>query len=213
MNTTGFWWVLLAAGIYSLFHSLLAENFFKRMVERVWGTRAFRRFYRLFFSFAGAVTLLPLPVLAVVLPDAVIYTIPAPWLWLTLALQATSLVGLAVGVLQAGALSFVGIRQLLEHAEPREAAGRAGPEKLVVSGLYAYMRHPLYTFSLSFLWLTPVMTWNLLALIIAFSVYMLVGAYFFEEPKLIEQFGPDYEAYRRRTPMLIPGLKFKKPAD
>jgi protein-S-isoprenylcysteine O-methyltransferase Ste14 len=68
------------------------------------------------------------------------------------------------------------------------------------------VRHPLYTCGLLIVWLSPVMTWNLLALILGLTVYILVGIHF-EERKLRREFGEAYAAYQRRVPALIPGLR------
>jgi protein-S-isoprenylcysteine O-methyltransferase Ste14 len=73
--------------------------------------------------------------------------------------------------------------------------------------LYRWVRHPLYTAGLLFIWLTPIMTLNTLVVFIAATVYILVGA-FFEERKLEREFGQAYREYKAATPMLIPGLKF-----
>jgi methanethiol S-methyltransferase len=73
--------------------------------------------------------------------------------------------------------------------------------------LYRWVRHPLYTAGLLFIWLTPVMTQNTLVVIIAASVYIVVGA-FYEERKLEREFGAAYSEYKSKTPMLIPGLHF-----
>jgi protein-S-isoprenylcysteine O-methyltransferase Ste14 len=70
------------------------------------------------------------------------------------------------------------------------------------------VRHPIYTAGLLFIWLMPVMTWNLLALNLGLSVYIVAGA-IFEERKLLMEFGPGYAEYKRKTPMLIPGLNLK----
>ena len=67
------------------------------------------------------------------------------------------------------------------------------------------MRHPLYTAGLLFLWLTPGMSLNSLTLYIASSLYILVGAYF-EERKLLREFGQAYAEYQKQTPMIIPRL-------
>ncbi len=206
MNTSGFWWILLATALYGLIHSLLAANSAKAWAEKGLGEDTTHRYYRLFFVFMAIVTFLPVLLLAALLPDAVLYTIPAPWVYLTAALQGLAGLGILVGVLQTGALNFLGIRQWLvndsTHSQPR-------PEKLVVDGFYQWVRHPLYTFSLIFLWLAPRMSWNLLALNLGLSAYMLIGSVF-EERKLVEQFGKAYEEYRRRTPMIVPGLKLRR---
>jgi protein-S-isoprenylcysteine O-methyltransferase Ste14 len=135
----------------------------------------------------------------VVLPDQVLYRIPAPWVYLSVTGQVAAIVMLAVGVLQTDTLSFVGLRQLIE-GEQRES-------QLVTRGLYRWMRHPLYTAGLLFIWLTPVMSQNSLVVTIAATIYIIVGA-IFEERKLKHEFGQAYERYKAETPMLIPGLKF-----
>jgi len=71
--------------------------------------------------------------------------------------------------------------------------------------LYRFVRHPLYTAGLVFIWLTPVMTVNRLVLYLSLTVYILIGAYF-EERKLQREFGKEYEDYQIRTPMLFPAL-------
>jgi protein-S-isoprenylcysteine O-methyltransferase Ste14 len=80
---------------------------------------------------------------------------------------------------------------------------------LVTDGFYRYVRHPLYTAGLVIIWLIPIMTWNLLALIIGLTAYIFFGIYF-EERKLLQEFGESYREYRQHTPMLIPGLKFSR---
>ena len=113
--------------------------------------------------------------------------------------QGISAILLVVGVLQTDTLSFVGLRQLFETEEK--------PSKLVTKGFYRYIRHPLYTFGLLFLWLSPVVTINSFVLYVFLTIYILVGAHF-EERKLLREFGQEYVDYKAATPMLIPGLKF-----
>ena len=74
----------------------------------------------------------------------------------------------------------------------------------MLKGLYRWVRHPLYTAGLVFIWLTPVMTVNLLAMNLGLTIYIVLGA-MFEERKLLHEFGQAYADYQRRTPMLIPG--------
>ncbi len=194
----GFIWILLACGLYGVIHSVLASNTAKALAARWFGQAARQRFYRLFFVIAAFATTLPLLALVPLLPDRTIYRIPAPWVYLTLAVQALAVVALAVGVLQTGAFAFLGIRQLQEAVPSRE--------KMVTGGLYRWVRHPLYAAAFLLLWLAPLMTWNLLALNLGFSAYLLIGT-IPEERKLVQQFGKEYEEYRRRTPRIIPGKK------
>ena len=76
---------------------------------------------------------------------------------------------------------------------------------MVSGGLYRWVRHPLYSAGLVFIWLTSVMTVNLLVLNLGLTIYLVVGA-IYEERKLVREFGDLYVDYQKRVPMLIPGL-------
>jgi len=200
MPETGFWWILLSIALYGALHSLLASNRIKYGVKRRVGEAVYARFYRLFFAITGGLTFLPTLALAARLPDRAIYTIPAPWVVMTALIQGAALAGVVIGILQTGALAFVGLAQLFA-ANPQPDA--PDTQHLVVSGLYRWVRHPLYTCSILLLWLTPTLTWNILALNIGVTAYFWIGS-IFEERKLVEQFGKEYEDYRHHTPRMLP---------
>ncbi len=196
--TASFWVILLAVVAYGGLHSWLASLGLKRRVSQRFGQSA-ERVYRLVYNLIAVLTLLPVLVLPVALVDVELYRIPLPWMVLCLAGQALAVVVLLAGVLQTGVMSFIGVCQLV-RCEGDE------PPKLVVTGLYRWMRHPLYSAGLLFIWLMPVMTWNLLALDLGISLYVALGATL-EERKLLVEFGPAYADYKSKTPMFVPGLK------
>jgi protein-S-isoprenylcysteine O-methyltransferase Ste14 len=76
------------------------------------------------------------------------------------------------------------------------------PKELVVTGLYNYVRNPMYAGALAiivghFLWFETVWMIAYAALIfIAFHSFVT----FYEEPHLRKTFGPAYEAYMKRVP-------------
>ena len=83
------------------------------------------------------------------------------------------------------------------------------PRELVVTGLYRYVRNPMYVGVLlviigHFLWFG---FWNLL--IYAVLVFLAFNAFviFYEEPNLRQRFGAAYEEYRKRVPRWIPRFK------
>ncbi|OGO60682.1 MAG: hypothetical protein A2029_07810 [Chloroflexi bacterium RBG_19FT_COMBO_47_9] len=185
---------------YGLLHTLLASQRIKNLA-RLWLGPNTDRWYRLVYNFIAIITLLPILLLPILLIDQEIYRIPFPWIIITLSIQLLAVIVLFIGMKQTGITSFIGLRQLLLPED-------TSPPRLVTDGLYRYVRHPLYTAGLVFIWLIPIMTWNLLALIIGLSVYVITGAYF-EERKLLLEFGDAYAEYRQHTPMLVPGLRYR----
>ena len=82
---------------------------------------------------------------------------------------------------------------------------------LVISGLYARMRHPLYLATILFL-LSLVAFYpfsSILVFSLAFVVYVVIGAYL-EERKLVIQYGTEYIAYRKKAGFLLPRLSSRK---
>jgi len=134
----------------------------------------------------------------ITLPDQDFYQIPTPWSYVLLAGQGLSVVLLFVAVLQTDVLAFVGLRQLFQE----EQTG-----KLVTRGFYRMVRHPLYTFGLLALWLSSSVSLNAFIVYLGLTIYILVGIYF-EERKLLREFGQAYADYQSVTPMLIPGFRF-----
>ena len=191
----GFWMTLISVTLYGGLHSLLASNWAKNRVRSLLGS-ASDRWYRLAFNFAAAVLFVPVLVVVALLPGTVIYTLGSPWLFVFAGVQVLSLIALGLGLLQTDALHFLGLRQLMQPELDT-------PPRLVVSGLYRWVRHPLYTAGLAFIWFTPLMSTSLLALNLGLTAYILIGSQF-EERRLLSEFGEAYADYQRRVPRIIP---------
>jgi protein-S-isoprenylcysteine O-methyltransferase Ste14 len=185
---------LLAVAAWGALHSLLASPPAKRLARRVFGQAADRG-YRLAFNVLSIVTLVPVLAIPALEPGPVLYSLRWPWVALALAGQAVCLGVLAVGLLQSDPWHFLGLRQLVRP--------EVGVSRLIVTGLYRRVRHPLYTAGLAFIWLTPWMSTSLLALNLGLSGYIYIGS-IFEERRLVAEFGEAYLAYARQTPRLIP---------
>ena len=184
--------------LYGAFHSLLASPPVKGLARRWLGTPG-TRLYRLSYNLVATLTLLPVLAVPAASPGTVLYRLNGAWAVAALTGQAIALVLLAIGVLQTDVWHFLGLRQLVE-SEPQ------GSPRLMVKGLYRWVRHPLYTAGLLFLWLTPLMTTSILAFNLSMSAYIAIGSVF-EERRLMTEFGPAYAEYQRRVPRLIPGLR------
>jgi len=196
--TISFWLILLAVLSYGLLHSILASTKMKSLASSWFGVKT-DRVYRLAYNIIAIITLLPILLLPILLIDEEIYRIPFSWVILTLAVQLLAVIVLLIGIRQTGLNSFIGLSQLLLPED-------TSPPRLVTGGLYRYVRHPLYTAGLVIIWLIPIMSYNLLALILGLTVYIYIGIYF-EERKLLVEFGDAYAIYRDQTPMLIPSIR------
>lgn len=136
-----------------------------------------------------------------------------PWLltgWhgreppLPLALRIAGLVLLIVGgaVLLSAFVRFV--------LEGRGTPAPVAPtQRLVVGGLYRYVRNPMYL-AVAMTILGQALLLGRLDLIVYATLFLAVTAAFarrYEEPTLREQFGAEYEAYRRAVPGWRPRLR------
>lgn len=189
-------YILISFILWGVVHSVLAANGMKKWLTRRLGMPLMRG-YRLFYNIFSFISFLPILYLVAALPDVPLYSTPAPFAYAMVLGQALGVVLLIVGVLQTDTLHFIGLRQFVEKEKPSQ---------LIRGGLYKYVRHPLYTAGLLILWLSPAMTVNSLIMVMGATSYILVGAYF-EEKKLVTEFGQAYLDYKSRTPMLIPFIK------
>jgi len=189
--------------IFGLQHSIMARPGFKRRWMRIVPASAERSTYVLAAAIALAVLLggwHPI--------DGVVWdlrgTAAEPILW---ALFAAGWAVLLLSTFLINHFELFGLQQAWLHGRPRDNA----PPKLREPLFYRYVRHPLYLgFTIGF-WATPYMTVSHLVFVIGMQIYILIGIAH-EERDLVAYFGPDYENYRTRVGMLIPGIGRRKPA-
>jgi protein-S-isoprenylcysteine O-methyltransferase Ste14 len=98
-------------------------------------------------------------------------------------------------------LDFVGWGPLLRPGDPNSRT--AGTPQLCTTGLYGWVRHPVYTCLLAMFLLSPRLTLDRLTVFAAACLYLAVGIPV-EERKLIRLFGDAYVRYCRRVPALLP---------
>lgn len=82
---------------------------------------------------------------------------------------------------------------------------QTGTPRLTTPLFYRVVRHPLYSGFLLAFWAAPTMTLGHFLLAAGMTAYVLI-AIRYEERDLIGVFGKDYEEYRQRVGMLVPGL-------
>jgi len=82
------------------------------------------------------------------------------------------------------------------------------PRRTIQQGLFTFWRHPIYLFyTLFFVGLALVLRSGAM-LAITMPTFILLELLYIavEERALVRRFGPDYEYYRKRTPLVIPRL-------
>ncbi len=132
---------------------------------------------------------------------------PTPY-WLPLRVVGIALIAAGIPVLVHAFSRFV-----------MDGLGTPAPiaptERLVVSGLYRYVRNPMYLAVLSIIIGQALLfgqlrlLWYAVAILAAFVTFVRV----YEEPTLARQFGPEYDAYRRAVPAWWPLLHAFDPND
>lgn len=185
--------IFFSWAIFYALHSLLAADWLKDFFARRWP--AAWPFYRLAYNTFFLVFLLWLLVdlyrrsVAFLFPPSAVFHVlgdlcGAAGLWILFA-----------SFRNYDLLEFTGLQQ------------PDAPQTLQTGGLNRYVRHPIYSGTLLFLLglclVDPYEScWTVLA---ATLLYMPAGIYF-EEKKLLRQFGPAYSDYQKRVKRLIPGL-------
>lgn len=99
-------------------------------------------------------------------------------------------------------MSLSGLRSLVQETSYN---------KLLITGIHRYVRHPLYLGTFAFIWGLFLVKPDL-SLLIANSiitVYTLIGIKL-EEDKLIGEFGESYKNYQQSVPKLLPFRRVKQ---
>lgn len=194
--------LLLTLVVWAVVHSLMAGQPFKNWYKEKLGQRAYEGTSRIFYNTVSAITLIPVfYLLATRVPSLALWSIPSPYNYLAYTVQLIGLIGLALSLIQTDIWSFLGLRQFgrFLRGDPQPEP----PARFISGGTYALVRHPLYLFSLLYLWARPEMTLTNLVLNIWVTIYFLIGS-IHEERRLLREFGEDYDAYKARVPRMLP---------
>ena len=190
-------------GLFALQHSVMARPAFKRVWTRIVPPAVERSTYVLASSLAllflfwqwrplgGAVWDIQDPAGRALLHAAFAFG------WL-LVLVTTFLIN---------HFDLFGLRQVWLHLLGRPYK----PLPFTTPGPYRLVRHPLYVGWLFAFWATPTMSVTHLLFAVATTAYILI-AIRLEERDLVAAH-PEYEGYRARVPMLIPGRRRRPRSD
>lgn len=211
---------LAAFGLFALLHSIGAREPLKHALAR-WTSPFFvDYFWRIVYC---ALSLVALYYGVATLhwsrhPENDVWLIVYPgWLWQTITvLHLGSVAFLYVAFLQSDYLEFLGLKQawrglvaLVGRPVAPAPMELFGTHRLVVKGVYGWVRHPMLVGGLLFL-LTSGPSLNNLIYTAMYTAYMLIGGYY-EERRLVRIFGQDYVRYRERVGAFFPRL-WREPA-
>ncbi len=188
---------VLLFSVFALHHSLLARARAKSLVYRLLPRELERSFY------TWVASLLFIAICTAWQPvGGTIYTLHGAWRILGYAVQFA---GLALTIRASQALDVLD----LSGVRPVTLAARGNPAPhvpLETTGLYGFVRHPLYFAWTLFVFGAPDMTATRFVFAATSTIYLSM-AIPWEERGLIQTFGPDYEAYRRKVRWrMLPGL-------
>jgi len=192
--------ILLGMLGFALVHSITADKRVKGWMGQTLGERFQHGWYRLFYNVLSVISLAPI-FLYMATRSEVIYSVSGISIIIFRVIQVIGLVGAAISILQIDWMRFVGLRQVMAYFSGAELP--LSSEALKTDGLYGFVRHPLYFFSLLFLWFNPTMTDAALYFNIAASAYFVFGS-IIEERRMRDYHGEHYKAYQARVPWLIP---------
>ena len=193
--------IFIDVGLVALFgiqHTIMADPIFKRWITRFIPEHYERPLFVAVSSLALAFLMWQWRSI-----DAVVWQVDAIWaqavIW---ALFASGFVILFFATFLIDHWHLFGLRQAL---------GRdyQGTIRFVTPSLYKLVRHPMMTGIFIAVWAIPTMTVGHFIFAASMTTYLLVGIRF-EEKKLVQELGSQYELYQKAVPALLPNLK-KKP--
>lgn len=181
--------------LFALFHSIFASEKWKKIAEI--RMKANFKYYRVLYSFISSIILVVIVVFH--------FKINTLLLWKAGIFEV--IIAIATLIVSACIMLYFAKQFFFYLSGADVFLKTEKTETLIRSSFYKYVRHPLYTATLVFVWsiffIQPLLS-NLISCI-CITVYTLIGIHF-EEKKLVKAFGESYIQYRAKTPMLIPKL-------
>ena len=184
--------------VYCVLHSLFASLIFKKWMKCRMDKHF--KFYRLYYTLFALIILAGIIFFQVSLSQKIIFKSNSFTLAFGGLVSITGLVIMTVCIWKYF-IQLSGLRSLIEK--------RTG-NKLMLTGIHNYVRHPLYAGTFLFIWglLLLLPYWSLLIADSIITLYTLIGIRF-EENKLVREFGKPYEDYQNEVPMIIPRFTAK----
>ncbi|MFQ5764809.1 MAG: NnrU family protein [Rhodospirillales bacterium] len=213
-----YWASALAFAAFGLLHSVGAQEPLKEALARWTGASFVDHFWRVVYCglsfwalYYGVASLhwarnTAYDVWLVTYPD---------WLWqAVVVLHLGSIALIYVAFLQSDYLEFLGFKQAWRGISAMVGKSPDPPEielfgthRLIVTGVYAWVRHPMMVGGYVFL-LTSGPSLNNIVYTAMYTAYMVIGGHY-EERRMLRIFGDDYRRYQRQVGAFIPHFRRK----
>lgn len=185
--------ILISAWIvYFVLHSLLASDRIKFVVSRISGR--YFRYYRILYSLLSTLGLIVLLILNSSIKRILLFERHGFISYISLMLATLGVIVIGKAFRQYRFISFIGLKQEINE--------------FTRGGILQYVRHPIYSGTIlvviGFFLFDPTLATLISSCCIL--LYLPIGIYF-EEKKLIRQFGEQYLNYKREVPSVFPRLK------
>lgn len=197
--------IILLFAVFGYIHSLLASEKVKIQFKKIFGELI--AFYRLLYNLFSFFSLYLIYEFSPK-PHIIIYDLPNPYDLIILVPQFLSLVGVFWVFRYICFREFLGLDQIKRFIGKRYTTELDEEFTLRIEGPYRFSRHPVYFFSITFLMFRPVMDLFYLTFFICLVAYFYIGSYY-EEKKLVRQFGEVYKNYKKEVPGIFPIKLFK----
>jgi protein-S-isoprenylcysteine O-methyltransferase Ste14 len=191
-------YILLIAAwvVFGLLHSVLAYSGLKQVANNTF--KSGYKYYRLLYSCFATISL-----------TAVLwyhFSIQSKMLWQNTSVEKATAVAFSVPALIIMAISM---KKYFADLSGIDVFFKRLPVDvhLEQTGLHKWVRHPLYSGTILLVWCIFLWHPSLSNLITAgcITAYTRIGVYY-EEKKLVREFGSEYIEYAKKVPMLVPGL-------
>jgi methanethiol S-methyltransferase len=183
--------------VFALHHSLFARSGVKRFVT-AWAPAELERSI---YTWAASLLFFLVCVFWQPIPGT-LYVLHGPWRVIGYVLQAAGVMLTIRSSAALDVLDLAGVRQVQRAREGTPSRHVA----LETTGLYGFVRHPLYFAWALTVCASPDMTATRATFAFVSSAYLALAVPW-EERSLVQAFGPAYEAYRRQVRWrMLPGV-------